>query len=213
MGCSNYVSWWPCIEGEAISGDEFETLRTEFEAAVRDKQNRYRALGIRLKAAYRVVNASLDEDFEAKRAVLGRLGKSDSVSRLYHGTRAQSAKSIIKNGFRLPQHAGMFGKGIYFADTPLKSLQYTRSSFWGTRVILACDVVLGNTMVTHKPAKHLQAGSSGFERAWLLQLLGQKSFDSVTAASGWFSAVRVPEYVVYNTAQTVPRYVLIVEQH
>ena len=45
----------------------------------------------------------------------------------------------------------MFGRGIYFADTPLKSLQYTGGTFGcvggGRRYMLVCDVELGNPRV------------------------------------------------------------------
>ena len=46
----------------------------------------------------------------------------------------------------------MFGRGIYFADTPLKSLQYTGGTFGcvggGRRYMLVCDVELGNQLET-----------------------------------------------------------------
>ena len=60
--------------------------------------------------------------------------------------------AILADGFRLPSHAGMFGRGIYFADTPLKSLQYTGGTFGcvggGRRYMLVCDVELGNPLET-----------------------------------------------------------------
>ena len=48
------------------------------------------------------------------------------MERLFHGTSKDAAHAIVADGFRLPTHGGMFGAGIYFADTPLKSLQCAR---------------------------------------------------------------------------------------
>ena len=35
---------------------------------------------------------------------------------LFHGTSEAAAKDIAKSNFMLPQHAGLFGKGAYFAE-------------------------------------------------------------------------------------------------
>ena len=75
------------------------------------------------------------------------------MSRLFHGTGKDAARAILADGFRLPAHAGMFGRGIYFADTPLKSLQYTGGRLGccvggGGRFMLVCDVELGNQLET-----------------------------------------------------------------
>jgi hypothetical protein len=140
-------------------------------------------------------------------------GKSDRVTRLYHGTSARAAQAIVQSGFKLPERAGMFGKGIYFADTPLKSLQYSQPLSWNNMgVMLVCDVALGNSMVKSEADGNLQAGSQRLQRGLLARLFRQKSFDSVTASHGWLGAVRVPEYVVYDSAQAMPCYVLTVEK-
>ena len=202
------VSTWPCIDVKPVDGEELASLQVEFEAATAAHRDKYRSFGIKLVSAHRVVNFQLQEGFDARRAVLRGKGKSDAVSRLYHGTTSAAAKAIIQHGFALPRRGGMFGKGIYFADTPLKSLQYTRGR---NGVMLCCDVALGNSMIKRMADNQLEAESTSFKRGFLPRLFGQKSFDSVTAATGTFGAVRVPEYVVYNGSQAVPRYVLIVE--
>ena len=200
------VGDWASIDDEAVTGEEFVSLQVEFEAAVKAYQAKYR-FGIRLISAYRVNNATLRDGFEDRRGILRNKGKSDAVSRLYHGTSEKAAKIIVQRGFMLPRRAGMFGKGIYFADTPLKSLQYTQQD--GRGVMLVCDVALGNSMVKHSADNTLETESQKFKRGFIPRLLGQKSFDSVTAGK---LAVRVPEYVVYNSTQAVPRYVLMVEK-
>merc|ERR1712032_1060689 len=52
-----------------------------------------------------------------------------NVFRLFHGTSYGAAEAIIDGGYRLPvnpAHGSMFGKGIYFADSPQKSMQYSQ---------------------------------------------------------------------------------------
>jgi len=86
-----------------------------------------------------------------------------SPMQMFHGTDASSAESIATTGFRLPARPGMFGRGVYFARCPLKSIQYSKEpgkwfKFKKTaqdmvtgvggatgnhRVMLVCDVYLG----------------------------------------------------------------------
>ena len=100
----------------------------------------------------------------------------------------------------------MFGAGVYFADCPLKSLQYSRRG-----VMLACDVVLGHSKRTYAAQSQLSP-TKDLKRGLVPRLFGARSFDSVTAASGWAGCVRVPEMVVYDPAQAVPRYVMLVQK-
>jgi hypothetical protein len=45
---------------------------------------------------------------------------------LWHGTNRENLNFIFQTGFKLPEHdRGMFGRGIYFADRAIKSVQYT----------------------------------------------------------------------------------------
>ena len=46
---------------------------------------------------------------------------------LFHGCGAEAAKDIVEHGFdpRLANEGGMFGKGVYFAENPTKSDQYS----------------------------------------------------------------------------------------
>ena len=59
---------------------------------------------------------------------------------------AEGVEGIPKTGFRLPAWHGMFGRGVYFADCPLKSLRYTG---WGVgrKYMLVCDVEMGRSEV------------------------------------------------------------------
>ena len=109
----------------------------------------------------------------------------------------------------------MFGRGIYFADTPLKSLQYTGGKLGGCvggdrRYMLVCDVELGNQLETTSAKSSLEP-ETDLRRSGVPALLGQRSFDSVAAKPSLFG-LRAPEFVVYKPAQVRPRYLLAVEQ-
>merc|ERR1711879_24853 len=82
-----------------------------------------------------------------------RKGKVANRCQLFHGTVRESAKSIIQEGFRLPSYGGMFGKGVYFARTPLKSKQYIG---W-LGCLLLCEVELGNSKVQQTAKANLRA--------------------------------------------------------
>jgi len=109
----------------------------------------------------------------------------------------------------------MFGRGVYFADTPLKSLQYTGGKLCGCvgdgrRYMLVCDVELGNQLETTSAKSSLKP-ETDLRRGGVPALLGQRSFDSV-AAKPSLLGLRAPEFVVYKPAQAWPRYLLAVEQ-
>ena len=80
--------------------------------------------------------------------------------------------------------------------------------------MLACDVMLGHSKSTYAPPtvhdKSCFSPTKDLERPLLPRLFGALSFDSVTAQGG----VGVPgmEMVVYDPAQAVPRYVMLVEE-
>ena len=46
---------------------------------------------------------------------------------------------VPRGGFQLPSNAGMYGKGVYFAECPTKSSHYSK----GSDLMLLCDVQLG----------------------------------------------------------------------
>ena len=41
--------------------------------------------------------------------------KFGAPTQLFHGSTPQKVSRIARSGFELPTHAGMFGKGVYFA--------------------------------------------------------------------------------------------------
>lgn len=147
-------------------------------------------------------------------------------TKLFHGTSKHKAEAIIKFGFKLPERKGMFGRGVYFASTPLKSATFApelslwpalqrlcKGGIWNAMTqrdegqMLLCDVYLGRSMTLRSsnnnldPTVDLQAG-------WLRKTFGFGDYDSVYAPGGFFGAVNVDEYVVYKEFQGVPRYLI-----
>mmetsp|Transcript_17201 Transcript_17201/g.49907 ORF Transcript_17201/g.49907 Transcript_17201/m.49907 type:complete len:337 (-) Transcript_17201:177-1187(-) len=168
---------------------------------------------LQVVCAYRVQNRDLEEAYSARvgeietpRGILGSAlhhlvgGSPRNVRHLFHGTSAANVLAIVRDGFRLPPKHGMFGKGIYFAKSPLKSWQYARQS----RMILLCDVALGRTLRQRTARSQLHAESPELTKGdWI----DARGFDSVTAPGG--SVVRVAEFCIYDRLLALPRYVIV----
>eukprot|EP01084_Bolivina_argentea_P268207 455484_1 len=104
---------------------------------------------------------------------------------LYHVTDEKSAESIFKQNKMKCGSKGMFGGGIYFAETP-KNAHYKALR---TGVLITAKVFVGNEY----NAKDGSAGSFDFKS------LQQLKFDSVYAPNG--SGSGAAERVVYNSDQ------------
>uniref|UniRef100_A0A7S2MD97 Uncharacterized protein n=1 Tax=Alexandrium andersonii TaxID=327968 RepID=A0A7S2MD97_9DINO len=72
--------------------------------------------------------------------------------------------------------------------------------------MLVCEVFLG-TPWTVRSATRVQP-EVHFQRGWLMKALGAEDYNSVYVPGGLFSTVNVPEYVVYEPCQAVPKYVI-----
>lgn len=190
---------WPGIS-EEVTGSDFSELCALVQARCDAAADKYH-FSLVVERAFRVEPRAGCETVKEMRSHKG------NRQPLFHGTRPSNAKNIVDFGFRLPDRPGMFGKGIYFADSPLKSLQYAVGES-GLRTILLCDVELGRTRLYQSAKKDLKPAKD-LQRRWPMRMAGRSDFDSVTAGK---SAVRVPEYVVYQPQQAVPRYVLLVRQ-
>ena len=195
---------WECVV-RVTDPDEIAEVR----ALVLDKTRAHKYnFGVALyddSVVYRVENEALSQRLHAfgEETRSYKTFVSPEPRRLFHGTSVHAARAIVREGFRLPKRAGMFGRGIYFADSALKSLQYCDQ--YG--LILVCDVDLGKTR-TLTSAKNSFDPEQDLSRHPILATLGMARYDSVTAADGFFGAVRVPEYIVYAPEQAAPRYVV-----
>eukprot|EP00406_Dinophysis_acuminata_P046668 CAMPEP_0179298308 /NCGR_PEP_ID=MMETSP0797-20121207/45924_1 /TAXON_ID=47934 /ORGANISM="Dinophysis acuminata, Strain DAEP01" /LENGTH=223 /DNA_ID=CAMNT_0021007687 /DNA_START=1 /DNA_END=672 /DNA_ORIENTATION=+ len=206
--------------GEAVASTDpawAETVDLIAERVRRDK----RKYGFTLRVT-KLRRVRLSAALEAYEAEADKLG---APTRLFHGTDMASARAICESGFRLPTRKGMFGRGVYFADTPLKSAGFAPESSWwpflrrlatnglsaafkreGGQMLL-CDVYLGVCRTLRWSASNLDPGKD-LRAGWFRQLFGLGDYNSVYAPGGLFAAVNVPEYIVYTECQGIPRYLV-----
>jgi len=159
---------------------------------------------------YEIQNPNRLQLFEQQKEDMRRKGEgsADTLANtrlLYHGTSPEAARNIITGGFRLPTFPGMFGKGVYFAPSPLKSWQYACRS---NGYVLACDVALGKCKQVRSAAPSFNP-SRDLKQGWLSSLFSKRDYDSVEALpQGQGGAVRVTEYAIYVPERALPRYLL-----
>lgn len=76
----------------------------------------------------------------------------DDTMFLVHGSAFSNWVSIVKNGFLIPNHPGMFGRGIYFANSATKSIGYCKGGSGDNVCLALCRVKLGKKMLKTKNA-------------------------------------------------------------
>mmetsp|Transcript_10330 Transcript_10330/g.24873 ORF Transcript_10330/g.24873 Transcript_10330/m.24873 type:complete len:274 (-) Transcript_10330:12-833(-) len=110
---------------------------------------------------------------------------------LLHGTSEDAAKAISRSNFT-PSSGGCFGAGIYFADDAAKSNQYAKGrTDDDCKVILLCRVTLGGVKVLPK----------GQDRS-------ADSYAADPAVDCVLGFTDTREFVVYDTAQIYPEYIM-----
>ncbi|MEM0964289.1 MAG: ADP-ribose polymerase, partial [Bacteroidota bacterium] len=164
----------------------------------------------RLERVTEVVHPKLRERFQGHVRSTWR----SRTSLLWHGSRSENWLSILEGGLQLhPERAQitgkMFGYGLYFASSFQKSLGYTsaRGAVWaGQRSdrghLALCEVHLGRSLKVHR------------HESWCYELNGDAlakraalvPYDSLHACAG--QMLRHDEYIVYNEAQVLPRYLV-----
>lgn len=83
----------------------------------------------------------------------GPYAGSDNRQLLWHASRLGNFAGIISQGLRIapaeaPSSGYRLGKGIYFSDSLLKSVQYCWASEWpSTQCLLLCEVALGKQQI------------------------------------------------------------------
>jgi Poly(ADP-ribose) polymerase catalytic domain len=99
-----------------------------------------------------IVNPTLTAMFEKKRAEFEELGIPSTPIRMYHGTNATAAASIINGGFD-PRYGVVmaYGKGIYFAKNFQTSYYYSQANH---------DTSMSHMFVCSVLPGHLTKGSS-----------------------------------------------------
>jgi len=96
----------------------------------RAKHTKHYRKDIAVKRIFRIHPNELLQGYHMEAARQG-LGKPEL---LFHGTTPENAERIILAGFEMPVRPGMFGRGIYFAKDPLKSIGYARKNSRGSGI-------------------------------------------------------------------------------
>lgn len=209
---------YPSNLDEVSTGDAAWTSIVDLLQAASVANSKRYGYALCLKKLHRVRPTVILQQYEEEGARLG------APTQLFYGTRLDKARSISREGFKLPDKAGPFGKGVHLAPCPLMSASLAPETSWmplAKRIVtrpwaalkkengtmLLCDAYLGTTLTLRwknkdfNPAEDLKGG-------WLRESLGLGDYDSVYAPGGFFGAVSVDEYVVYKVKQAVPRYVI-----
>ncbi|KAJ3055438.1 hypothetical protein HK097_010471 [Rhizophlyctis rosea] len=117
--------------------------------------------------------------------------QTDGRKLLWHGSRTSNFMGILRQGLRIapieaPVSGYMFGKGIYFADTFSKSINYSGGD--GYACLLLCEVAVGKSY-EREEAEYMEKAPDGFDST---KGLGQwePSGEVVVCEDG----VKVPRY-------------------
>eukprot|EP00079_Xenopus_tropicalis_P033570 XP_017947341.1 PREDICTED: poly [ADP-ribose] polymerase 4-like [Xenopus tropicalis] len=130
-----------------------------------------------------------------------------NVKPLLHASTPHSFVGILHRGLILPKSTeddllrtdtGNLGSGIYFRDSISTSVKYSEPAVTnGARLIVVCDVALGNCKDVYKRDFSLTAAPSGFH-----------SVHGVRQIPGAKSDFEQDEFVVYKKDQVAMRYVV-----
>ncbi|XP_069829009.1 protein mono-ADP-ribosyltransferase PARP4-like [Dendropsophus ebraccatus] len=137
--------------------------------------------------------------------------KSDlgNVKSLLHASSPCNFVGILSRGLLLPNsiveefdgdrmEIGKLGYGIYFSDSVSTSIQYSQpSSVTGSRLLMVCDVALGNCADVFRRDYTITEPPNGFH-----------SVHGVRRKDGVKSDFSDDEYVVYDVNQVQMRYVV-----
>lgn len=152
---------------------------------------------------------------------------------LWHGSRITSFVKILKEGLKIPDVEGMFGKGIYFADVADKSAKYCYAHETdGIGLMVLCEVALGKELECYEYLKELPDGFnsifavgkrrfpeeySGSELK-ILEKIKTTQIDGVNIPKGKPEMMNIEdgnepivdcnEFVVYNENQAKIRYLV-----
>jgi hypothetical protein len=181
---------------------------------------------LRVRKLWRVRQCDVLQQQESQAVQLGE------PTQLFHGTNTANALKIATSGFQLPIKKGMFGRGVYFAETPLKSAKFAPEDVnfiehiqrfaqkgfqQGVSDLIAgrkergqmllCDVYLGTTKILRHSRNDFDP-EIDLKGGWLRGITGLGDYHSAYAPGGWFGAVNVSEYIVYQPYQGVPKYMI-----
>lgn len=215
------TSWGEFVQEVPRSSQEFK-MQADWVERQAEKHRRHYKHGVSIARMYRVYPKLACRTEGEDEAVLF-LQDADpggiNAFRLFHGTSYGNAEAIVDGGYRLPVHAGMFGKGVYFADSPQKSMQYSQSFFGRRKLLLLNRVELGQPKFMKMGARDETGYDPSSRRRWekFVPTMGgikrpSNAYDSVVAVTkDRGGSVQVPEYIIYDPRQAIVEYILEVE--
>ncbi|CAF1493205.1 unnamed protein product [Didymodactylos carnosus] len=145
---------------------------------------------IKIISIEQIKNPHLEETYESMKQLMAKQCENENPNEreLYHGTRDDGINGILEYGYddRFYHRDGAWGHGSYFADTPIKSHEYTaKSSKDHTRTIYYNKVLLGKQFKMDEIDQHLAAAP--------------KDYHSIHG-----TVFKFDEYVVYRYGQALP---------
>lgn len=188
---------------KTFNGIEVELASESQKKFVLDRLNP--GLKTKVKEVYAINPVEQDKRF----ASYIKKNKIHEVKMLWHGSRNQNWASIVQNGLLLNPNAiitgKMFGNGIYFAPTSLKSWGYT--SYYGTRWANGRErtAFMGLYETAYGTPKDVEAPES-----WTQQKLNRIGCNCIHAHSGRY--LMNDEIVYYNEDAMVLRYLVEFEE-
>ena len=205
--------WWPQASAHRHQKIKRMTIKNLWEV------NPYVEKDVLAKSQKRILRGKVNASEKPRHQPESRVDVADhrlddfersNTHILFHGTRSVNVTAILRESLRMPETlvavaitGAKFGTGIYFSDDWKKSADYTNakgSNEAGTKgavkgrgaFMFAADVVLGTPYV----AKEVK----GFTKP-------PRGHHSVFGKAG-HSGVDDNEFVVYNTDQCRPRYLI-----
>lgn len=127
-----------------------------------------------------------------------RLDAAANEVLLFHGTRFKVWPNVAKDGFdvSISRLEGLFGGGLYFADSATKSDQYTYpASNAQRRAMVLTRVALGSVYNASEQRQQARRAPDGFN-----SVLGK-------------AATYFPEYVIYDGWLAYPEFIVEYERH
>ncbi|XP_033905204.3 protein mono-ADP-ribosyltransferase PARP4-like isoform X4 [Acipenser ruthenus] len=182
------------VEHVAPNTEEFSTIK---ELLMHRNES---LTSVRIHQIFRIGRVNEMLDFQSQ------LG---NVQPLFHASSASSFVGILSRGLLLPkvaveQHGidrtdiGNLGCGIYFSNALSTILKYSKpSESDGTRLLVVCDIALGECKHLHKKDFTLASAPAGYS-----SVLGVRQTADVA------SEFQDDEYVVYNPSQVQIKYVV-----
>ena len=203
--------------------------RTKSTIITRDRRGASSTTDLKIESVQRIENVDLWQSYCFKRARLSRKGKENGFRLLddiktqgtwdgppleihaneiflFHGTSIQAVQNIIHRGFsdKLGRDSGLFGAGIYFAESATKSDEYARpiNSEGDHFYLFLSRVSMGSVHHTHT---HLNGWREAPCRQGCRQMCRNPMHQKHDSVMG-HAAYR--ELVVYNSDQTYPEFLI-----